>query len=101
MSAQGSAEPRNLVWGVNEFRARASYFIETRLHRDMSPRYPEIRVRLQTDHPLALVSAIRHALRRSGVAPTEVRRFSAEALAAGGSHPIEVCRAWATVEQEH
>lgn len=59
------------------------------------PRYPRVRVRLRSRHPLVAVSAVRHALRRAGVRDEEVRRFTEEALAA--STP-EVCRAWAVVD---
>jgi hypothetical protein len=58
-------------------------------------RYPEIRVRLQTTNPLALVAAVRQALRRAGVGAEEVYRFSAEALAESDRKVIlEICRRW-------
>lgn len=74
----------------------------------MRPRYPHIRVRLRSRHPLVAVSAIRHALRRSGVDRDEIRRFTDEALAgatASVAPSVEpptarissVCSAWARV----
>lgn len=63
----------------------------------MTPRYPDIRIRLSTDHPLAMVSAVRHALRRSGVAHGEIQRFCEQALA-GPASPREICAAWAVVD---
>ena len=63
------------------------------------PRYPDVHVRLSSHHPLAAVSAVRHALRRAGVDRSEVLRFTEEALDA--THPTaEVCRRWAYVELE-
>ncbi len=62
------------------------------------PHYPEISVRLHSRHPLAAVSAIRQALRRSGVAADEIRRFSATALA-GDESPEEVCAIWARIDR--
>lgn len=76
----------------------------------MRPRYPNIRVRLRSRHPLAAVSAIRHALRRSGVERDEIRRFTDEALAGAAASSAgenasgrisSVCTAWARVIVEH
>ena len=58
-------------------------------------RYPEIRVTSASSNPLAVVAAVRHALRRAGVPRTEIATFSREALA--GNDPlrmIQVCRDW-------
>ncbi|RMH15661.1 MAG: hypothetical protein D6696_20050 [Acidobacteria bacterium] len=63
----------------------------------MRPRYPQIHVRLRTDHPLAMVSAVRHALRRSGVARREIRRFCEQALSRDGT-VREICEAWADLK---
>jgi len=58
-------------------------------------RYPEIRVKLRTKSALALVSAVRHELRRAGVPYDEIERFSSTALAAGDSHEMRrVCSEW-------
>ncbi len=63
------------------------------------PRYPEVRVRVRSRHPMAAVSAVRHALRRAGVAPGEVRRFTEEALGETQQTP-DVCRAWAQIDYD-
>jgi hypothetical protein len=58
-------------------------------------RYPEIRVRLRTTNPLALVAAVRQALRRAGVERAEIRLFSAQAMAeADPNHVLRICREW-------
>lgn len=65
--------------------------------RSTTPRYPHVRVQLRTAHPLALFSAVRHALRRGGVAPSEVDRFCELAFRDG--RPMrEVAEHWAVVE---
>ena len=62
-------------------------------------RYPKIRVQVRSDNPLALVSAVRLELRRAGIAQTEIRRFSDEALRSGDSGETRrVCRSWVDVE---
>lgn len=61
------------------------------------PRYPDVRVRVRSRHPLVAVSAVRHALRRAGVGAVEVRRFTEEALDKAQPTP-DVCRAWAQVD---
>ena len=63
------------------------------------PRYPEIRVRLQSRNPFALVSAVRQGLRRSRVAACEIERFTAEALEVEEpERMMAVCAAWAAVD---
>ena len=58
-------------------------------------RYPEIRVGCRSANPLALVAAVRQALRRAGLSPEEVRRFSAEAFASREPSSIrDVCHRW-------
>ncbi len=65
----------------------------------MAPRYPEIHIRLRSNNPFALVSAIRLALRRSEVDPGEIQRFTAEALADEEPQRMrQVCSDWAAVE---
>ena len=65
-----------------------------------SPRYPNVRVRLASHHPLAAISAIRHALRRAGVPACEVRRFTEEAIAASATRRAarDVLRDWAVID---
>ena len=64
------------------------------------PRYPEIRLRLDSQNPLAWVSAVRQAMRRSGVSREEIQRFSSDALGAAGdaTRARQVCSAWARIE---
>ena len=65
----------------------------------MAPRYPDIHIRLRSNNPFALVSAIRQALRRSHVDPGEIHRFTAEALAHEEPKRMrQVCSDWAEVE---
>ena len=63
-----------------------------------APRYPEIQVRIASRNPLALVAAVRFALRQAHVEPREIRRFSEEALAIpGGDSRRRVCARWVDV----
>lgn len=55
----------------------------------MSPRYPDLEVSLRTEHPLALVSATRLALRRAGKDRTEIESFTRTALSS--SDPRSAC----------
>lgn len=65
----------------------------------MGPLYPEVRVSLRSRNRFALVSAIRHALRRAGTAPGEIERFSREALTTQDPHSfVEVCSQWVQIE---
>ncbi len=65
----------------------------------MAPRYPDIHVRLRSNNPFALVSAIRQALRESRVDPGEIHRFTEEALADDEPRRMRrVCADWAEVE---
>ena len=65
----------------------------------MMPRYPEIRIRLHSRNPFALVSAVRFALRRSRVDSREIERFTEEALCDEDPRHIEqVCASWAAIE---
>ncbi len=65
----------------------------------MAPHYPDIHIRLRSNNPFALVSAVRLALRRSQVDPSEIHRFTAEALANEEPQRMrQVCSDWAEVE---
>ncbi len=60
-----------------------------------APRYPDLSVSLRSHHPLAWVSATRHALRGAGIEPAEIDRFTAEAV--GAEQPetvLSVCSRW-------
>ena len=65
----------------------------------MAPRYPDIHVRLRSDNPYALVSAVRQALRRSHVDQGEIYRFTELALESEEPQRMrQVCSDWAEVE---
>ncbi len=65
----------------------------------MAPRYPDIQVRLRSNNPFALISAVRQALRRSRVDPGEILRFTEEALRSEEPQRMrEICSDWAEVE---
>ena len=64
----------------------------------MSPRYPDIRVQTRSANPLALVSAVRLALRRSRVAAGEIHRFTEEAFRSDEPQAMRrVCSSWVEV----
>ncbi|MDA8017775.1 MAG: hypothetical protein MPN21_10030 [Thermoanaerobaculia bacterium] len=63
------------------------------------PRYPEIHVRLHSRNPLALVSAVRAAMRKQRIDDRELRRFTDEAMAQEEpDHMVDVCSSWAEIE---
>ena len=65
----------------------------------MKPRYPEVRVRLHSRNPFAIVSAVRQGLRRCRVDDREIARFTEEALRSEEPDRMrEVCTAWAAVD---
>lgn len=65
----------------------------------MRPLYPEVRVSLRSQNRFALVSAIRHGLRRAGTPPAEIDRFSREALSQDDSRGLmELCSRWVRLE---
>ncbi len=65
----------------------------------MAPRYPEIHIRLHSDNPFALVSAIRLALRKSRIDQGEIERFTEQALESDEPRKMRrVCSDWAEVE---
>ena len=58
-------------------------------------RYPKIRVRTDSENPLALVAAVREELRLARVEASEINRFSEQALSKSHDDKIrEVCKAW-------
>jgi hypothetical protein len=66
---------------------------------EVSPLYPAARVRLRSRNPIALVSAVRLALRRAGADHDEIDRFTEEAL--GAADPAEIrrsCRRWVLLD---
>ena len=63
-----------------------------------APRYPQIRVATESHNPLALVAAVRQALRQARVDRNEIRRFSSEALASSDPHETqEICSDWVRI----
>jgi hypothetical protein len=63
------------------------------------PYYPRIQVHTASRNPLALVAAVRQALRRAHIASNEIERFTGEAL--GTTDPSStrrICRRWVQVE---
>ena len=65
----------------------------------MTPRYPEVRVRLHSRNPYALISAVRQGLRRYRVGDLEIDRFTEEALRTEEPNRMrEICAAWAAIE---
>lgn len=63
------------------------------------PRYPQLRVALRSRNPFAYVSAVRNALRRAGTDPTEIDRFSEQALAAESPQRLrQLCRSWVQID---
>jgi len=64
-----------------------------------SPVYPDIEVRVRSLHPLVLVSSVRYALRRAGVASEQISRFSGEALSArSADRQRQICADWVCVQ---
>lgn len=62
-------------------------------------RYPKIRVRTDSENPLALVAAVREELRLAKVEASEIYRFSEQALSEKRAEAIRaVCRAWVVLE---
>lgn len=63
------------------------------------PRFPDIHVAVRSPHPLVLVSAVRHALRRAGVAREQIRAFSNRACTRRDPEGVRsVCREWVWVD---
>lgn len=47
------------------------------------PRYPDIRVQVESRNPLAMVAAVRHELRLARVPRSDIEDFSDQALSTG------------------
>ena len=63
-----------------------------------APLYPEVHVWVRSARALALISAVRYALRRAGAAPEQIARFSAEALSAPSERrQRRICARWVDV----
>ena len=62
------------------------------------PRYPQILVDIESSNPLALVAAVREAMRLARVQRSEISRFSDEALATQSSREVEaICKRWVQI----
>jgi hypothetical protein len=69
------------------------------METSMGPLYPNIKIRLRSRNRFAVVSAIRHGLRRAGTPPTEIDRFSSEALSTPDPRVLfELCSRWVELE---
>jgi hypothetical protein len=65
------------------------------------PRYPKIFVEIDSQNPLALVAAVREALRLAHVERSEISEFSDEAFASSSPREVaEVCREWVRVQSK-
>lgn len=63
------------------------------------PRYPEIFVEVESKNPLALVAAVREALRLAHVQRSEISEFSNEAFASESPQDVtQVCKEWVRLE---
>ena len=68
------------------------------MSRTPQPRYPDLEVALCSDNPLALIAAVRQALRHGRVDREEIRRFSDSAFRHGDPELRRaVCRQWVSV----
>jgi hypothetical protein len=62
-------------------------------------RYPNLRVSQRSANPMALVAAVRLELRRAGIDPDEIDRFSEQALVGGDAQRTrKVCEEWVQTE---
>lgn len=65
------------------------------------PRYPGIRVRVRSENPMALVAAVRQALRHARVGRSEVSRFSCQAFDHLCPEELaKVCREWVRLDEQ-
>lgn len=65
----------------------------------LAPRYPQIHAGTRSQNPLALVGAVRLALRQARVERSEIQRFSAQALASENTQRLRhVCSTWVSLD---
>ncbi len=63
------------------------------------PRYPKICVEIESTNPLALVAAVREAMRLAHVQRSEISQFSDEAFSTDSPKEMErVCQQWVHLE---
>jgi len=66
----------------------------------LTPLYPDVHISLHTRNRFAVVSAIRHGLRRAGTPAAEIERFCLEALGAQDPRSFEeICRDWVRIDR--
>ena len=66
------------------------------------PRYPKIFVEIESRNPLALVAAVREALRLAHVQRSEISEFSDEAFASDSPKDVtQVCKEWVRLERKN
>lgn len=66
---------------------------------DTSPIYPNITVKLSGEdgNAFAIIGRVAAALRRGGIAPSQVKAFYEQATLGDYNHLIEVCMKWVKV----
>jgi hypothetical protein len=63
-----------------------------------SPRYPELEVSIRSENPLALIAAVRQALRQARIDRREIGEFSDAAFREPSpDRRRAVCRSWVSV----
>jgi hypothetical protein len=66
--------------------------------RSGEPRYLGVEVSTRSENPIALIAAVRHALRQAGVDRDEIGRFSDLAFdSADPAERLAVCSSWVSV----
>ena len=66
------------------------------------PRYPEIFIEIESRNPLALVAAVREALRLAHVQRSEISEFSDEAFSSDSAKDVtQVCKEWVNLEAKN
>jgi len=63
------------------------------------PRYPKISVEIESQNPLALVAAVREAMRLARIKRSEISRFSDEAFAKDSPTGVkQICAKWVCLQ---
>jgi len=66
------------------------------------PRYPKIFIEIESRNPLALVAAVREALRLAHVQRSEISEFSDEAFSSDSAKDVtQVCKEWVNLEAKN
>lgn len=65
------------------------------------PRYPKISVGIESKNPLALVAAVREAMRLAHVQRSEISSFSDQAFAGDSFKEVrQICEEWVCLERK-